>query len=997
MKGSGSRKMRKSKTKSYMVNNTKRDSEEIELNRKSSNDNNFDPNNFISIEDSKENLDIKFNKVKMIGFSGELEILNLDYDNEKMEDDSFEEYLVDEEISNILTKKNKPEAKNSPLRRSSTIIPKKIKKLVKKKKEGPKKKSLKPKTNKNKENLKANTLETPNLSFDERTKDLQAVLSPRIRNNTIHSLWENLNENDSTSSNMDDPKKKRERERYRSMTLENLRLNVDIEKKINKKINSKRSNSKKVKGSKEKEKENGNGKMNGKINKEERYRSMTLENLRLNVDIEKKINKKINSKRSNSKKVKGSKEKEKENGNGKMNGKINKEDLRINLDILNIRSSNGKEQRNLDKEKNKEKNIEENIEKDSKEDNQITNKNGDHHHSSHSTNNIKDKSDEQLDMNNIKGSNEDSPNISSSLDNNSSKKKEKVKFKITSKEKEKEGTPVEKRKHIFRMTQLSQKIINLHSSAPLMRLKMQDIKQIKQNESKRLHHIQLIADSHKKYLSSLNQIIQAYIIPFRNFKLAENKDPKKNEEAKENHKNIRKMFILLERFSNLHTNIQEELQYFIIKKKNNFKTPIGHLLHNKIQMFEFYKDYYLLRMKTNSLLLNSKSKGKGLDNFLFTNHKNNSFETSISDQFSLPLSFFSELKGALQNVLAHTNDEDPDKAFLEKFLQETDPYSHFSNISSFSILQGIEKKIEKAMPVKLAFDYRMLVEMGSLFVPLNSNSPIVPLTNHLNEESPTKFKKSQKGYTVSRSSSINGITVKRIKVECFLFNDIFVYYKEERKSASNVQIIHLKDVLSCDSTSNESFELKYQANKVEDISLKFFSMTEQQNSLWVKSFQTAVERYKINRVFGIPLSEVLENEKKKEKHFPNNNNNNNSSGSTNGSNNEIPLVIEKCLQVLSDEESLSEEGIFRQSVGKDQLKEYLEMIERNGVSLAELQVESPHLVTSIIRTFLRHLPDSLIPLTQQANWINLATKIQNNQNSNPEKIINLDSFVVLIN
>eukprot|EP01091_Cochliopodium_minus_P013614 TRINITY_DN4423_c0_g1_i2.p1 TRINITY_DN4423_c0_g1~~TRINITY_DN4423_c0_g1_i2.p1 ORF type:complete len:936 (-),score=350.37 TRINITY_DN4423_c0_g1_i2:11-2818(-) len=935
MKGSGSRKMRKSKTKSYMVNNTKRDSEEIELNRKSSNDNNFDPNNFISIEDSKENLDIKFNKVKMIGFSGELEILNLDYDNEKMEDDSFEEYLVDEEISNILTKKNKPEAKNSPLRRSSTIIPKKIKKLVKKKKEGPKKKSLKPKTNKNKENLKANTLETPNLSFDERTKDLQAVLSPRIRNNTIHSLWENLNENDSTSSNMDDPKKKRERERYRSMTLENLRLNVDIEKKINKKINSKRSNSKKVKGSKEKEKENGNG-------------------------------------------------------------KINKEDLRINLDILNIRSSNGKEQRNLDKEKNKEKNIEENIEKDSKEDNQITNKNGDHH-LSYSKNNIIDKSNEQLDMNNIKGSNEDSPNISSSLDNNSSKKKEKVKFKITSKEKEKEGTPVEKRKHIFRMTQLSQKIINLHSSAPLMRLKMQDIKQIKQNESKRLHHIQLIADSHKKYLSSLNQIIQAYIIPFRNFKLAENKDPKKNEEAKENHKNIRKMFILLERFSNLHTNIQEELQYFIIKKKNNFKTPIGHLLHNKIQMFEFYKDYYLLRMKTNSLLLNSKSKGKGLDNFLFTNHKNNSFETSISDQFSLPLSFFSELKGALQNVLAHTNDEDPDKAFLEKFLQETDPYSHFSNISSFSILQGIEKKIEKAMPVKLAFDYRMLVEMGSLFVPLNSNSPIVPLTNHLNEESPTKFKKSQKGYTVSRSSSINGITVKRIKVECFLFNDIFVYYKEERKSASNVQIIHLKDVLSCDSTSNESFELKYQANKVEDISLKFFSMTEQQNSLWVKSFQTAVERYKINRVFGIPLSEVLENEKKKEKHFPNNNNNNNSSGSTNGSNNEIPLVIEKCLQVLSDEESLSEEGIFRQSVGKDQLKEYLEMIERNGVSLAELQVESPHLVTSIIRTFLRHLPDSLIPLTQQANWINLATKIQNNQNSNPEKIINLDSFVVLIN
>jgi len=109
--------------------------------------------------------------------------------------------------------------------------------------------------------------------------------------------------------------------------------------------------------------------------------------------------------------------------------------------------------------------------------------------------------------------------------------------------------------------------------------------------------------------------------------------------------------------------------------------------------------------------------------------------------------------------------------------------------------------------------------------------------------------------------------------------------------------------------------------------------------------------YYLRRVFGIPLDELLSR--------PN--------GATDG----IPIFIRKALDfIMTSEEALKTEGVFRISAGNLALEQYKETIDSGNE--VDFNAASPHVVCNLIKMFFRELPEPVIPYNYYDECVNAA-------------------------
>ncbi|ELP85079.1 rho gtpase activating protein, putative, partial [Entamoeba invadens IP1] len=106
---------------------------------------------------------------------------------------------------------------------------------------------------------------------------------------------------------------------------------------------------------------------------------------------------------------------------------------------------------------------------------------------------------------------------------------------------------------------------------------------------------------------------------------------------------------------------------------------------------------------------------------------------------------------------------------------------------------------------------------------------------------------------------------------------------------------------------------------------------------------------KCNEIFGIPLSIGV---KKSGWRFP------------------LPLY--RCIDYLERNNGAMTEGIFRISSSNDELKRVKEMFD-GGMDIEYKNIGDVHVASGVIKSYLRELPDSVIPKTKYNEFLGLAT------------------------
>eukprot|EP01130_Rhizamoeba_saxonica_P014342 TRINITY_DN6259_c0_g1_i6.p1 TRINITY_DN6259_c0_g1~~TRINITY_DN6259_c0_g1_i6.p1 ORF type:complete len:413 (-),score=97.97 TRINITY_DN6259_c0_g1_i6:324-1562(-) len=88
---------------------------------------------------------------------------------------------------------------------------------------------------------------------------------------------------------------------------------------------------------------------------------------------------------------------------------------------------------------------------------------------------------------------------------------------------------------------------------------------------------------------------------------------------------------------------------------------------------------------------------------------------------------------------------------------------------------------------------------------------------------------------------------------------------------------------------------------------------------------------------------------------------------------DVPSILSKCIEFLRRVNAKDEEGIFRISGGKDLVDEYKARIDKDlSVDFSDLPDYEMHVIASIMKLWLRTLPDPLIPFSLYDDFLDVA-------------------------
>eukprot|EP00041_Stephanoeca_diplocostata_P008967 m.135192 g.135192 ORF g.135192 m.135192 type:complete len:470 (+) comp17555_c0_seq47:678-2087(+) len=94
--------------------------------------------------------------------------------------------------------------------------------------------------------------------------------------------------------------------------------------------------------------------------------------------------------------------------------------------------------------------------------------------------------------------------------------------------------------------------------------------------------------------------------------------------------------------------------------------------------------------------------------------------------------------------------------------------------------------------------------------------------------------------------------------------------------------------------------------------------------------------------------------------------------SHNPSNTEVPLLISSCIKFLSKAPNISQEGIFRECGGADEVKTLTDGFARGVDMLGGAADVSAHAAASCLKQFLRQRTDTVLGTNNYADWIGVA-------------------------
>jgi hypothetical protein len=100
---------------------------------------------------------------------------------------------------------------------------------------------------------------------------------------------------------------------------------------------------------------------------------------------------------------------------------------------------------------------------------------------------------------------------------------------------------------------------------------------------------------------------------------------------------------------------------------------------------------------------------------------------------------------------------------------------------------------------------------------------------------------------------------------------------------------------------------------------------------------------------------------------------------------QYPLLVEACIQYL-EEKGLEEEGIFRHSAALPELNALRQKVEEGNLDFSN--VEDPHLISGLLKAYLRELPEPLMTYDLYTEFVNI-----NNTVAVEDKIVELQGLI----
>lgn len=125
---------------------------------------------------------------------------------------------------------------------------------------------------------------------------------------------------------------------------------------------------------------------------------------------------------------------------------------------------------------------------------------------------------------------------------------------------------------------------------------------------------------------------------------------------------------------------------------------------------------------------------------------------------------------------------------------------------------------------------------------------------------------------------------------------------------------------------------------------------------WIKAIRKVMFAAKGGAIFGTRIEEVMEFEKKR-------------------SARKVPLIMEACIDFLT-KHGLETEGIFRLPGRMLLVRDLKDRFDEGETVNLDIEEEDVHSVASLLKQYLRELPECLIPFASYQNFMNIAMRFQ---------------------
>ncbi|XP_059177054.1 rho GTPase-activating protein 25-like [Physella acuta] len=230
----------------------------------------------------------------------------------------------------------------------------------------------------------------------------------------------------------------------------------------------------------------------------------------------------------------------------------------------------------------------------------------------------------------------------------------------------------------------------------------------------------------------------------------------------------------------------------------------------------------------------------------------------------------------------------------------------------------------------------------------------------------------------------------------FVLSDkfLFVYLRDEDKKFNDCISLDGQIITepAIDQNSNDPKKFYFDIvstnsgvdkNQVDVISL--CAETEEEKKIWVRALKRALYADKGGALFSQSLQEILYWER--------------------AENRRIPYIVDECVEYLY-KYGLDVEGIFRLPGRQSAIKDIIARFERGEKIRFEDESVDVHVVASVLKTFLRDLPDSIIPCKFYQKVMNIALRFMDSSDAEVKakctdelaecmKLIPEDNYVIL--
>ncbi|KAL6074990.1 Rho guanyl-nucleotide exchange factor [Balamuthia mandrillaris] len=350
---------------------------------------------------------------------------------------------------------------------------------------------------------------------------------------------------------------------------------------------------------------------------------------------------------------------------------------------------------------------------------------------------------------------------------------------------------------------------------------------------------------------------------------------------------------------------------------------IGKAFTRRASAFAVYKDYVNNFKHAQNIMQACRKTNPKFNAFLEeTYQKTEKHMLGLHELIGIPLNRISSYNSLLDQLVRHSTEDSKEARSLEsaRALMQQMYEAVVTSIENADVRASI-MRIENLI-INLSSQHIQLAQSGRKFVEEGS------LTVALDKLSNPKHKR----YT-------------------FLFSDLLLLTKKQKQKSGHYKLetkINLYDAMLRDIDSEEVPELV--GNKTTfrlDTPLGKFYLSAKSptdKNRWTTLLRDSTEiRVEKNKVFGRPIEEVLQND---------------ANSAPQGTKVIVPRVLEMCVNYLT--KVIETEGIFRVACVNSLLLSLKAQIDTNIDETDLDAVEDPHAISSLLKCYLRELPEPLL-------------------------------------